>query len=315
MFNQKAFLPITPKMELGKSETLSTIDDLLDLTETIIWRGRPAKKTIMLQSLAGIPFALIFGSFGIAMHWYFNVPLLGLPLALIVVACCLVLVPPVWFLTRSPNTEYALTNRRLLIKTGPPNAIWSTQRDKIKGLVVKTGLSDRLFGTIKLYPITADYPYDPKLRAYSRSRIGMYSNSGMYGVRKVYNLITGVYDEISEIELYRKSISHPHLEGIEEPQKVIALFNQTLQATGLATEAPLRSRLSTFQKIGLSSGVLLLSTGTLIFAWGFLTGYTPYVSYESGYTFVDQVAIAGYGCIIPGILVLLFTGRSLLLSN
>ncbi len=144
-------------------------------------------------------------------------PLLGLPIVLIAVACGLVIIPPVWQLKKLPQTEYIVTNKRLVIKTGTTkHDVWSTELASIKEIIVKRGIIDRMLATGKLYPITAVYPYAPKLHAYSRN--------GMNRLKKVYNLTTGVYDEISEIELYRKSISHPHLEGIRQPYTVQRLL-------------------------------------------------------------------------------------------
>ena len=283
------------------------IDEFLDPTEIVIWEGRPAKKTILLQSLAGIPFALIFGTAGVTML-YFDEPLLGLPLAALAVACCLVLVPPFYFLKKLPNIEYAATNRRLLIKTGPTkHNVWSSELSKIKGIIVKTGVSDRLLGTGKLYPITQEYPYAPKLRVYTRN--------GMDRLRKVYNFTTGVYDEISEMELYRKSLSHPHLEGIEKPHSVQPLLSQITETSTIAKEPPWQKQYSIVQKIGLGTGASLVVAGLLVFAWGYLTGYVPYVNYENGYTFIDYVALVGIGLIFPGILILILTARSLLYSR
>jgi hypothetical protein len=284
---------------------LSAIDEFLESTETVAWRGKPAKKTILLQSLAGIPFALIFGSAGIVMLT-FDVPLLGLPLGLLVVACCLVMVPPVWFLKKLPNTEYVVTNRRVLIKTGSSkHDVWSSELDKIRGFIVTTGVSDKIVGTGKLYPITAEYPYAPKLRVYTRN--------GMDRLRKVYNLTTGVYDKIFETELYRKSLSHPHLEGVKNPSEVKRVFDQIIGTTTIAAKYPMQY--SIVQKIGLGVGASLLFAGLLVFAWGYLTGYTPYVSYGEGYTLIDHVAIVGYGLTVPGILVLILTVKSILYSR
>ncbi len=280
-----------------------TIDEFLDPTEVVIWEGKPAKKTVLLQSLMGIPFALIFGAAGATML-YFDEPLLGLPLAALVISCCLVLVPPVYFLKRLPNIEYAVTDRRLLIKTGSSrHDVWSSELSKIKGIIVKRGVSDRLLGTGKLYPITEEYPYAPKLRVYTRN--------GMDRIRKVYNLTTGVYDEISEIELYRKSLSHPHLEGIEKPYSVQPLLSQSTETSTVAKEPPLQ-RYSVIQKIGLGTGASLVIAGLLVFAWGYLTGYVPFVNYGNGYTFIDYVALVGIGLLFPGILILILTARSLL---
>jgi hypothetical protein len=284
---------------------LNEIDEFLAAGETVVWKGKPLKKTVFLQSLAGIPFALIFGSVGIVSTLYMDVPLLSFPLLLLALSLCLVLIPPVWFLRRLSDTEYVITNQRLIIKTGPTKYdVWTSENSKIKGIVVKTGIGDKFLGTAKLYPITKEYPYDPKARVYSRN--------GVLRLRKVYNLITGVYDEISEAEFYRKSFSRPHLEGIEQPQTVKRLFYQTIEMVSLNEEAPLHARLSIIQKAGLGLGTLLVVAGLLVFAWGYLKGYTPYISYTAGYTFIDQVGIVGYGLLFPGVLLLILTAMSLL---
>ncbi len=265
----------------------------------------PARKTVFLQSLAGIWIALFFGAFALVML-YTGVPLLGLPLVVLVVCCCLVVVPPVWFMRKLPNTEYALTNQRLIIKTGSTKYdVWSSELGRIKGFIVKTGVVDKILGTGKLYPITPEYPYAPKIRAYTRG--------GMGRSRKVYNLATGVFDEISEAELYNKSLSHPHLEGVEKVHDVQRFFTATIGAEPAMREASLP--ISLVQKIGLALSALMVVAGLLVFAWGYLTGYTPYVSYDNGYTYIDYVAVVGFGFIFPGMIVFVFTIRSLVLRH
>jgi len=288
-----------------RTKALPSIDEFLEPTETVVWRRIPAKKTVFLQSLAGIWIALFFGAFALVML-NTGVPLLGLPLALLVVACCLVVIPPVWFMKKLPSTEYALTNQRLIIKTGRTKYdVWSSELGRIKGFIVKTGVSDKILGTGKLYPITPEYPYAPKIRGYTRG--------GMGRSRKVYNLTTGIFDEISEAELYNKSLSHPHLEGVEKPHEVQRFFTETLGAEPVLRERSVK--ISTVQKIGLALSASLVVAGLLVFAWGYLTGYTPYVSFENGYTYADYVSILGFGLIFPGIIVLVFTVRSFVLSH
>ncbi len=302
MTRKRLFSHFPPKRQNGEPTSLSSIDEFLNPTETVVWKRRPAKKTILLQSLAGIWFALFFGAFACIML-YTGAPLLGLPLVLLVVAGCLIVAPPIWFMKKLPNTEYALTNQRLLIKTGPTkHNIWQTDLGKIKGFTVKTGVSDKLLGTGKLYPITAEYPYAPKARVYTRR--------GMDTPRRVFNLATGTYDVISETELYLKSISHPHLEGIREPYAAQKLFTETIGAEVNIQEMPLGY--TNLQKLGLTLGAALTSAGLLVFAWGYLTGYTPYVSYTNGYTYIDYVAITGIGLIFPAAIILAFTIWSIL---
>ncbi len=284
---------------------MPSIDEFLEPTETVVWRRTPARKTVFLQSLAGIWIGLFFGAFVLAML-YTGVPLLGLPLFVLVFSCCIAIVPPVWFMRKLPNTEYALTNQRLIIKKGSSKYdVWSSELGRIKGFIVKTGVSDKILGTGKLYPITPEYPYAPKIRSYT--------SGGMDRLRKVYNLTTGVFDEISEAEIYNKSLSHPHLEGVEKPHEVQRFFTETIGSEPVLREASVR--ISMVQKIGLALCASLFVAGLLVFAWGYLTGYTPYVSYDNGYTYIDYVAIGGFGLIFPGLIVLIVTVRSLVLSH
>jgi hypothetical protein len=197
---------------------LSIANEMLDTGETVIWRGSPTRGTVLLQSFAGVWFALIFGAFAIVML-NFGVPLIGFPIVLLALACALVIIPPLLQLRKLPSCEYMVTNKRLFIKTGIKKSdLWFAELYNVKEIVVKIGFIDKILGTGKLYPITAEYPYAPKLRAYSRG--------GMTSLKKVYNITTGAYDEIPEIELYRKSVFHPHLEGIKQPYDFQNLLRQ-----------------------------------------------------------------------------------------
>jgi len=106
-----------------------------------------------------------------------------------------------------------ITNKRLLVKSGvAKEEVWFTDLCRIKDSIVKTGLSDKILGTGKIYPITPEYPYAPKMHAYTEG--------GMYRLKKVYNIVEdreGEEEEVSEIELFRKSQTHPHLKGLKEP--------------------------------------------------------------------------------------------------
>ena len=98
--------------------------------------------------------------------------------------------------------------------------MWFTDLNRIKESIVKIGLPDRILGTGKLYPITPEYPYAPKRHLYSRA--------GINRLKKVYNIVEGKDEEISEIELYRKSMSHPYLEGLKEPHGVQELLKEAI---------------------------------------------------------------------------------------
>ncbi len=149
--------------------------------------------------------------------------LFGFPIILIAVSLALVIVPPIWKLSNLPNTEYLVTDKRLVIKTGiNKEKVWSSKLANIKEVVVTRGIIDRLLGTGKLYLITPQYPYKPKPYAYSKG--------GMNSTKKVYNLTTETYDEVTQMELYRKSMSHPHLEGIMDPFKAQELLKENISS-------------------------------------------------------------------------------------
>jgi hypothetical protein len=99
----KSFSSVPSEKKIGKTNTLSKIDEFLAPEETVVWEGGPSKKTVFLQSLAGIPFALILGSIGLVSTLYLDLPLLGFPLILLVLSFCLVVIPQVWFLKRLPD--------------------------------------------------------------------------------------------------------------------------------------------------------------------------------------------------------------------
>ena len=199
--------------------------DVLDPNETVLWRAKPDKKALMLPAFGGIPFALFFLGFS-AIWLSLGVPLLESPMVITIpAAIILILVPPLWQYRKEPKAEYMITNQRLLIKSGiTEQDVWFADLDRIKDTLVKIGLVDKVLGTGKLYPITAEYPYEPKLRAYSQG--------GMDKPIKVYNIVEQKYEEIPEIELYRKSQTHPRLEGLTEPYAVQKLLKEAIFGAG-----------------------------------------------------------------------------------
>lgn len=205
------------------------MEHLLDPGEEVIWSGVPKKKAYLLPALGGIPFALIFSAFAISMAATAPEGLSGeqwiLPVFVLCWVVFLVIVAPVWQFRKFSGVAYAITNRRLLISSGvSKNDVWFASLDGIKETIVKAGIVDKIVGTGKLYPITAEYPYAPQMRSYSRG--------GMYNLKKVYNIAEGNYEEVSEYDLYTKSISHPHLEGLEEPYAVQKLLKEAISGVG-----------------------------------------------------------------------------------
>ena len=142
---------------------LSAIDGLLDENEKVLWRSKPVKKAFILPGLASIPFGFIFLAFSIFWMWgavstgapgFFT--LFGLPFVLIGLG--LTFGPSLWQFLRFRNTEYVITNKRIITQTG---AIGLDTRfvdfEKIQEVYVKIGIIDRLFGTGSVYAMTAGF--------------------------------------------------------------------------------------------------------------------------------------------------------------
>lgn len=128
--------------------------------EKVLWIGKPVMKAYFLPALGGIPIAMFFLAFVIAML-FFGEPS-GfewlLPLFVIggVIVLVFVFVLPIWQLLRFRNTEYVITDQRVIIQSG---AIGKDTRfadlDKIQEAHVKVGLVDTWFGTGSIMILTA----------------------------------------------------------------------------------------------------------------------------------------------------------------
>jgi hypothetical protein len=204
---------------------LSGLKNVLDPNETVIWRCKPNKKTLTLRALGGIPIALFF--LGItSIFLSTGMSLLASPAVFTIpLAIILVLVIPLWQFRKYPHTEYMITNQRLILKTGiSGNDVWFTELDKTKESIVKIGFADKIWGTGSLYPITKEYPCEP--------RNYLYTEGGMNRLKKVYNTAEQKYEEITEIELRKKTSFHPHLEGLKEPYQVQKLLKEVIFGAG-----------------------------------------------------------------------------------
>jgi membrane protein YdbS with pleckstrin-like domain len=142
---------------------LSKFDKLLDANEKVIWSGKPVKKAFVLPGMFSIPIGLIFLGFAIFLIWDasstgvpFFFTLFGLPFVLI--AFGITFVPSLWQLLRYRNTEYMITNKRIITRTG---AIGLDTRfvdfEKVQEVYVQIGVIDRLFGTGSVYVMTAGF--------------------------------------------------------------------------------------------------------------------------------------------------------------
>lgn len=137
--------------------------------EKVLWSGKPVKTAFLFSGAGGgglvgvliaVPVVLAF--FGV---WASMVAVTGAPsfffgfgllfLAIVVFAAA---GSPIWQLMRYPNTEYMITNQRLVTQTG---AIGLDTRfvdlDRIQEVYVKVGLVDKLFGTGSVIVVTAGF--------------------------------------------------------------------------------------------------------------------------------------------------------------
>ncbi len=189
---------------------MSKLDRLLNADEKILWSGRPVMKAFVLPALASIPFGLFFLAF--AVFWMWTASSAGATFLVfggvfVLMAIAIVLGPSLWQLMRYRNTEYMITDKRILTQTG---AIGLDTRfvdfDKIQEVYVKIGVFDRLFGTGSLYAMTAGSPaFGPSMTPYQ------YGFGGMYGLR-------------------------PSLAALKEPYEVQKLLQEAVERSKISSK-------------------------------------------------------------------------------
>jgi len=144
---------------------LSQLTKHLRADEKVLWSGRPVKMPFILPSLATIPFGLIF--MGFAIFWMWGAASAGAPgpftlfgLPFVLIGLGLTVGPSIWQLMRYKNTEYIITDQRIITQTG---AIGLDTRfvdfDKIQEVYVQVGFIDKMFGTGTVYAITAGFVF------------------------------------------------------------------------------------------------------------------------------------------------------------
>ena len=178
------------------------LDEVLSVNEKVLWRGKPARKAFLLRSLGGIPFGVIF--LAIFSMWVAGAPLfVDLPIELALMLAGwgfgVIVVPPLWQLKNLQNTDYIITDRRLIIQTWAfGQKIWWAKLGEVKEIGVKIGLTDRLYGTGTVYPVSSFYPFSPGMRF-------NYSKGDPFRVHKLPNPATGEDEEFSEMQIWRKT--------------------------------------------------------------------------------------------------------------
>lgn len=139
---------------------MSNMNSFLKSNERVLWSGKPVKAAFIATGLVAIPFGLIF--LGFSLFWIWGAAsagagffaFFGLPFVLI--GFGVTFGPTIWQLLRYRNTEYAITDQRVITQTG---AIGLDTRfvdfDKIQEVYVKIGFADKLFGAGSVYVLTA----------------------------------------------------------------------------------------------------------------------------------------------------------------
>lgn len=299
----------------------------MEASEKVLWSDKPAKKAFILPALGGIPFGLIFLS--IFLLWLVGLPIMHdpsnpLPIELAYMAAGwglgLIIVPPLWQVMKYPNTEYLITDQRLIIQTWAfKQKVWWAYFREIKEIGVRKGLVDKWLGTGTVYLITPSHPFAPGMRF-------TYTEGSPFRVHKLHNPATGDYEEFTEMEIWRKTSWRPCLQALSEPfevQKLLQREIDNVQRTESQTVTPrLNSdQLSTDvqfqqldssqkkggmkQKIALSLGTLLLLSGFSVYAYVYFTRYIPWpVSNE--YTYIDYFALFGFAFGWIGVVILFF---------
>lgn len=137
------------------------LEKMLGNGETILWRGKPKKSAFIFGKVfAMAPFAILwlaFDSIFLVMSFTMDIPL---PFRIGMWVFLLIHLLPVWIwishiLTASKryqNTEYALTNLRVIVKSGFVGIDYqSVYYKNIANVNLKVGLIDRMLGVGDIY--------------------------------------------------------------------------------------------------------------------------------------------------------------------
>jgi len=130
--------------------------------EVILWQGKPVKAPFLLAGLVFIPIGSIF--IGLGIYWLYSLTsshitnsVLSTPFQFFILfGIAFMAGPPIIQSMRYRNTEYIITDQRLITQTG---AFGLKTRfvdlDRIQEVYVHVGLIDRNFGTGSIIVSTA----------------------------------------------------------------------------------------------------------------------------------------------------------------
>ncbi len=173
---------------------MTQMNSLLKANEKILWTGKPVRKAFVLPMLGSIPFGLFF--FAFSLFWWWGTTGSGAPgffslfgLFMAIIGLAIAFGPIGWQLLRYRNTNYMITDKRIITRTG---AVGIDTRfvdfDKIQEVYVRIGIFDRLFGTGTLYTITAGFSgFGPPTYGYGYGGMNPFRPS-FAGLREPYQV-------------------------------------------------------------------------------------------------------------------------------
>ena len=147
------------------SDGAFTIDQVLSEGETVLWRGKPDRKAYLLGAvLKMMPVALLWLAFDAGIHIFiFNMKMPNTFLY-VLIPFFLIHLAPVWMWVASivkakielKNMEYAITERRIIVRTGAIGVDFKYLLfSEINSVNVKIGIVDKLCKVGDIY-ITAN---------------------------------------------------------------------------------------------------------------------------------------------------------------
>ncbi len=158
-YNEKNFI---------KDEThVNQIEDLIEKDEEIIWKGKPKKSAfIWSKILYLLPFALIWGLFdGFFIYMIASNNVFGsIPTIMVIFIIFFFLfhLTPVWIwlsnvltaFAQHKNIEYALTSKRIIVRSGILVNLENIYYMDIQSVNLKVGLIDRILKVGDIYMTT-----------------------------------------------------------------------------------------------------------------------------------------------------------------
>ena len=143
----------------------NSIDDVVDDSEKVLWRGRPnAKSYVLAAMLKMMPIALVWLIFDGAFIFFISRGMASgdIPLALLgfIVPFFLLHLTPVWLwigktvraVREVRNLEYAITDKRIIIRSGVVGIDFKfINYTEIDSVNVKVGIIDRIFRVGDIY--------------------------------------------------------------------------------------------------------------------------------------------------------------------